>query len=102
MESPVPVEIRTAAAGALLEVAWSDGAASRIASHRLRETSRSAQTTRARLAGRDAAGCTDVRIVGVEAVGLYAINIRFSDGYDRGIYPWRSLRELGECDNARR
>ncbi len=28
------------------------------------------------------------------AVGNYAINIAFSDGHDRGIYPWALLQEF--------
>jgi len=32
----------------------------------------------------------------MEAVGHYALRIRFSDGHDTGIYTWRYLRELGE------
>ena len=30
----------------------------------------------------------------IELVGSYAINIAFSDGHDRGIYPWAYLREI--------
>jgi DUF971 family protein len=33
-------------------------------------------------------------IVEVRLVGDHALNIAFSDGHDRGIYPWSYLREL--------
>jgi DUF971 family protein len=36
----------------------------------------------------------DLGIVAVTAVGNYAINIQFSDGHDRGIYPWALLQEF--------
>ena len=40
-------------------------------------------------------GKKDVDIVGVEPVGSYAIQPRFSDGHDTGIYSWDYLYELG-------
>jgi DUF971 family protein len=40
-------------------------------------------------------GKKDVEIVGVEPVGSYAIQPRFSDGHDTGIYSWDYLYELG-------
>ena len=39
-------------------------------------------------------GKKNVRIVGVEPVGNYAIKIIFSDGHDTGIYSWKYLQWL--------
>jgi len=36
----------------------------------------------------------DVHPLAVEAVGRYAIQIRWSDGHDTGIYPFERLRRL--------
>ena len=36
----------------------------------------------------------NVRIVGVEPVGNYAIKIIFSDGHDTGIYSWKYFQYL--------
>ena len=36
----------------------------------------------------------DVRPVKIEPVGRYALQIRWSDGHETGIYPFRRLREL--------
>jgi len=36
----------------------------------------------------------DVRPVKIETVGRYAIQIRWSDGHETGIYPFRRLRAL--------
>ncbi len=33
----------------------------------------------------------DLTIVRVTPVGHYAVNIAFSDGHDRGVYPWHLL-----------
>jgi len=36
----------------------------------------------------------EVLLVAADLVGHYALNLRFSDGHDRGIYPWTLLRSL--------
>ena len=36
----------------------------------------------------------DVHPLRIDAVGRYAIHVRWSDGHDTGIYPYRRLREL--------
>jgi DUF971 family protein len=41
-------------------------------------------------------GKRDVGIEGIEAVGNYAILIRFDDGHDTGIFSWRYLHEIGQ------
>ena len=35
-----------------------------------------------------------VRIVGIEAVGAYALNLAFADGHRRGIFPFPMLARL--------
>ncbi|WP_051242590.1 DUF971 domain-containing protein [Azohydromonas australica] len=45
-------------------------------------------------AGRNVSTDALPRLVGAEPVGLYALQLRFSDGHERGIYPWSLLREL--------
>ena len=40
-------------------------------------------------------GKKDVRIDAVEPVGQYAIQPRFSDGHDTGIYSWDLLYDYG-------
>jgi DUF971 family protein len=46
------------------------------------------------------AGKRDVGIAGIEAVGNYAVLIRFDDGHDTGIFSWRYLHELGTQQEA--
>ena len=43
-------------------------------------------------------GKRTVRIVGVEAVGNYALKIVFSDGHDSGLYDWAYLHELATSE----
>lgn len=35
-------------------------------------------------------------IVSVREIGAYGVNIAFSDGHDRGIYPWGYLAALAQ------
>lgn len=37
-----------------------------------------------------------LHIRAVHAIGVYGVNIAFSDGHDRGIYPWTYLAELAQ------
>ena len=37
-----------------------------------------------------------LHVAAVEPIGNYALRLSFSDGHDRGIYPWSYLRELIE------
>ena len=38
----------------------------------------------------------DVRVLGLNPVGNYAVEIRWSDGHDTGIYPFDRLRAMCE------
>jgi DUF971 family protein len=40
-------------------------------------------------------------MLGVEAVGNYAVRIKFDDMHDTGIYSWRYLYQLGEEQERR-
>jgi DUF971 family protein len=90
-----PVELRVAPRGAALIIAWPDGGAATLAASALRQACRCAACTAARASGKLVACPVDVAITAVAPVGGYAVNIVFSDGHNRGIYPWGLLRELG-------
>jgi DUF971 family protein len=92
-----PVEIRLKQAEKALEVDFDNGASFRYPAEFLRVHSPSAEVKghgpgqRIVVAGRRHVG-----ILGVEAVGNYAVRIRFDDLHDTGIYSWAYLYELGE------
>lgn len=54
----------------------------------------SAQGRVRRELGRHKAPPENLTIVSVREVGSYGINVVFSDGHDRGIYPWSYLVAL--------
>ena len=44
----------------------------------------------------------DLTITAVEPIGNYAVRLAFSDGHDRGIYPWAYLIEIDVRTRPRR
>lgn len=40
-------------------------------------------------------GKENVKIIGVEPVGNYAVCLKFDDGHDTGLYSWSVLHDLG-------
>ncbi len=94
-----PLELRINAARNALIVRWGDGTSTALAAAALRATTRAAGQVRAGLEGRNGV-FEGVVITGAEAVGTYTIRLAFSDGHDRGIYPWSYLRELATRDEA--
>jgi DUF971 family protein len=65
-----------------------------IGAPRLRAACRCADCRRERIDRGAAPSAADTTIAEVRLVGDHALNIAFSDGHDRGIYPWSYLREL--------
>jgi DUF971 family protein len=94
--SPHPTLIRVKRAERLIEIEFDDGERFALPAELLRVESPSAEV-RGHGAGRriTVAGKRGVGIAAVEAVGNYAVRIRFDDGHDTGIYSWRLLHDLG-------
>ena len=79
-----------------LELAWREGKAAEVSAESLRAACRCAWCTRARIDGTSAASFDTITIDRLTPVGDYAINIAFSDGHARGIYPWAYLHRIAE------
>ena len=65
-----------------------------IPAARLRIACRCAHCTRARIDGNFPGSFDGVTIQTLSPMGHYGVNIGFSDGHGRGIYPWSYLAEL--------
>ena len=93
---PTPTQLTVHRGSRELEVAFDDGATFRIAFELLRVYSPSAEV-RGHGPGQETlqTGKREVRIDALEPVGNYAVQPRFSDGHDTGIYTWAYLYELG-------
>ena len=79
---------------AFLDLTNSAGEGTRLAASRLRAACKCAHCVRARFDSRFPDRFDGIAITEVSPVGDYAINIAFSDGHARGIYPWSYLSEL--------
>jgi len=99
--TPAPTEIKLHQTSRVLEIAFSDGRAFKLPYELLRVYSPSAEV-RGHGPGQETlqVGKRDVTIAEVEPVGHYAIQPRFSDGHDSGIFSWDYLYELGRDQDA--
>jgi DUF971 family protein len=93
---PQPTEITLHQASRALEIAFADGRSFRLPCEFLRVFSPSAEV-RGHGPGQETlqTGKKDVGITAVEPVGQYAVQLRFSDGHDTGIYSWDLLYDYG-------
>jgi len=92
-EASIPERLEVRDEGLTLRIVWPNQHADELGAGLLRRECRSAGARRRRIDGVDVEA-DDVRITAVEPVGNYAVNIAFSDGEERGIYPFIFLAEL--------
>jgi len=94
--APRPLSITLHGQSRALEVAFDDGATFRIPFELMRVYSPSAEV-QGHGPGQEVlqAGKRDVDIVALEPVGNYAVQPRFSDGHDSGLFSWDYLYRLG-------
>lgn len=92
----VPQSITVHAKSRVLEVGFSDGAVFRIPFELMRVYSPSAEV-KGHGPGQEVlqTGKRDVGLLGLDPVGNYAVQPRFSDGHDSGIFSWDYLYHLG-------
>jgi DUF971 family protein len=80
-----------------LEIRWQDGTLQYLDHTFLRTQCQCADCKSARIAGSMPAAAPDIRITGIVPVGAYGVQLIFSDGHLRGIYPWIYLRRLEDA-----
>ncbi len=93
---PIPSEIKLHNQSRFMEISFTDGQHFELPYELLRVYSPSAEV-RGHGPGQEVlqTGKREVAIVAIEPVGTYAIQPRFSDGHNTGIYSWDYLYELG-------
>ena len=94
--APTPEEITVHSQSRVLEVLFSDGARFRIPFELMRVYSPSAEV-QGHGAGQETlqTGKREVELEALDPVGNYAVQPRFSDGHDTGIFSWDYLYLLG-------
>ncbi len=96
-----PTEIRLKREEKVLEVDFDDGCSFALPAEYLRVESPSAEIQghgpgqKTIIGGRRHVG-----IMEVEAVGNYAVRIKFDDLHDSGLYSWDTLYEMGETQET--
>ena len=95
-DTPTPSSLTAHGKARVLEVSFSDGAAFRIPFELMRIYSPSAEV-QGHGPGQEVlqTGKRDVDLEGLDPVGNYGVQPRFSDGHDTGIYTWDYLYFLG-------
>jgi DUF971 family protein len=91
-----PVALTVHQASRVLEIGFDDGASFRIPFELMRVHSPSAEV-QGHGPGQEVlqTGKREVGIVDITPVGHYAVQPRFSDGHDSGIFSWDYLYKLG-------
>jgi DUF971 family protein len=79
-----------------LKLSWLNGPETELTAQTLRQEARDAASVRARFDHGSFAAAADLQITALEPVGAFGVNIHFSDGHDRGIYPFVYLKELSD------
>jgi DUF971 family protein len=98
---PAPVEIRLNRADRTLDVTFDDGARFALPAELLRVESPSAEVQGHNPEQKQVvAGRRHVGIIGIEAVGNYAVRLTFDDLHDTGIYSWEYLYTFGRRQAA--
>jgi len=96
MNKHIPTEIKLHQKSRQMEISFADGKRFELSYEFLRVYSPSAEV-RGHGPGQEVlqAGKKDVDITAIEPVGSYAVQPRFSDGHDSGLYSWDYLYEIG-------
>ncbi len=96
-----PADIKLSLSAQTLAIDWQDGHRSEFALGRLRRVcpcatcrkERDTPPTSLRILNLPASG-VKIEVIDAELMGHYAINLKWSDGHDSGIYDYKFLRAL--------
>jgi DUF971 family protein len=99
--TPAPTALTVHQASRVVEVSFDDGASFRIPFELMRVYSPSAEV-QGHGPGQETlqTGKREVVITDIASVGHYAVQPRFSDGHDSGIFSWAYLYHLGADASA--
>ena len=93
-----PSEILDHRASQVIELVWADRCTRPTALRRpARRVSLRGVRKPAAQEWNDLAVAQDIALTTITPVGETGLQLHFSDGHERGIYPWAYLRELSLC-----
>ena len=89
-----PTEINLDRDRTRLSVTWDHGATDVFPATLLRDSTRDAGSVRLAVDNWAVPAASSLTITSIEPIGNYAVRLTFSDGHDRGIFPWAYLNEI--------
>lgn len=92
-----PTKIELKATSGVLALTWQDGLVQELSAFQLRSACRCSSCSAQRLREQFTPP-PDVRIEDVKPFGVAGLQLFFSDGHSRGVFPWKYLRELEAQD----
>lgn len=94
-EHQAPQSIVDHRASGLLQLVWPDGSESSLSHALLRTLCKCAACTQLSRQGLTIELPPTIRLADIRPIGDKGLNLVFSDGHGRGIYPWAYLRQIG-------
>ena len=91
---PQPRSLHLHSVSHYLEIEWTDGVVSRLPHRFLRLHCRCAECRHSQTLGHDIDAPEDIDLLAVLPYGPESVQLQFSDGHTRGIFPFPYLREL--------
>lgn len=99
LDNTPPDEVRLSRSARSLELVWPERTL-RFGFAQLRCACRCADCTAKRRAGFAIDVPEDIEITGINPLGTVALQFIFSDGHERGIFPWAYLGEIARRDEV--
>lgn len=93
MYNVAPLSLKNSQTQQQVVVTWPNNDVHVISHQHLRGACPCAKCRAARIQGRIVLVDADVKLIAMNSMG-YGLQMVFSDGHDRGIYPWVYLHEL--------
>lgn len=91
-----PSQVRLWRKQKVVEITWPDGLESRLSCLVLRKSCACSSCSSARQKGAITLIDADIGIDNLNVHGVSAMQFHFTDGHNRGLYPWAYLRQLCE------
>ncbi|GGY59565.1 DUF971 domain-containing protein [Marinobacter zhanjiangensis] len=91
-----PSQVRLRGKQKMVEITWPDGLESQLSCLVLRKSCACSSCSNARQKGAISLIDADIGIDNLNVHGVSAMQFHFSDGHNRGLYPWSYLRQLCE------
>lgn len=89
-----PTEVVLHQATGRLELRWVNGVGANFGARTLREACKCATCENRRRAGHPPVAPVDTAFAQLHPIGDMGLQLVFTDGHDRGIYPWPYLHQL--------